>query len=127
MSTRKSLLAVVGAATLGVLIAASAHAWDTQHTNYLTFSGPVALPGVTLTPGTYLFRSPIPTNRDIVQVLNRNGSRAYFMGMTQPVSRTPQQRGRMVIVGEAAPGLAPPIKAWFPIGQDDGHAFVYDR
>ncbi len=129
MCTRKSFLAAVGVVILGVLIAASAHAWSTD-TNYLTFNVPVALPGVTLSPGTYTFRLPTETNRDIVQVLKRDKSgrlTSYFMGMTQPVERTNLQQGSMVSLGEAAPGQAPPIKAWFPLGERDGHAFIYKR
>ena len=126
MCTRRSFLTVVGASILGVLIAASAHAWGSQ-TNYLTFSGAVALPGVTLAPGTYIFRLPSDTDRNVVQVLSRDSSKVYFMGMTQPVERPNGDWERPVTLGEASPGQAPPIRAWFPVGQRNGHGFIYAR
>jgi hypothetical protein len=127
MCNRRSFLAVVGASILGVLIAASAHAWGSTQTNYLTFSGAVALPGVTLAPGTYIFRLPSDTDRNVVQVLSRDSSRVYFMGMTRPVERPNGNRDRAVTLGEASPGQAPPIRAWFPVGRRDGHGFIYAR
>jgi hypothetical protein len=128
MCTRKSLLVVAGTAVLVALIAVSASAFSTQET-YLTFSGPVALPGVTLSPGTYLFRSPTAQDRNVVQVLRRDKGRLtpYFMGMTQPVERPTLNGGSLVSLGEAAPGRPTPIKAWFPIDSRMGHAFIYER
>jgi hypothetical protein len=126
MCTRNSLLAVVGAAILGVLVTASAYAWNTD-TTYLTFNAPVALPGVTLPPGAYEFVTPSESNKDIVQVLNRNHSRSYFMGITVPVERPRGAENRVVTIGEAAPGQPAPIKAWFPRDQAVGHLFVYSR
>jgi len=126
MCTRRSLLAVVSAAALGVLISASAHAWQTDVT-YLTFNVPVALPGVTLPAGSYEFRSASPINKDIVQVLSRNHSKSYFLGITVPIERPRGDLNRLVTLGEAGPGQPAPIKAWFPRDQTTGHLFVYDR
>lgn len=126
MCNRKSFLVTVGAAILAVLIAASAHAWS-SNTNYLTFNTPVALPGVTLPPGTYTFRLPSEISPNVVQVLNQSESRLYFTGMTLPIERPSGAPNRMVTMGEAVPGRAAPIKAWFPVGQRDGHAFIYQR
>jgi len=126
MCIHKSLLAIAGVAVLGVLMTASAQAWNSD-TNYVTFSAPVALPGVTLAAGTYVFRSPTELDKNVVQVMNRTQTVSYFMGFTTPVDRPLGQPDRMVTLGEAAPGQATPIKAWFPLGQRDGHAFKYDR
>jgi inosine-uridine nucleoside N-ribohydrolase len=127
MCTHKSFLAALGAATLVVLIAASAHAWGSPGTNYLTFSRAVALPGVTLAPGTYIFRLPSETDRNIVQVLTRDTSKPIYMGMTRPVERPRGDMKRMVTLGETSAAQAPPIAAWFPIGERDGHEFIYNR
>ena len=75
MCIRKSLLVLVGSAVIGVLVAASAHAWTTD-INYLTFSGPIALPGVTLPAGTYAFRTPSDSDKNVVQVMNRAETKA---------------------------------------------------
>ena len=126
MYIRKSLLAIAGAAVLGVLVAASAHAW-TNDTNYLTFNGPVALPGVTLPAGTYAFRSPSSHDKNIVQVMNRAETKSYYMGITQPVSRPRRSTELLVTMGEAPASQAPPIRAWFPLGESQGHGFIYER
>jgi hypothetical protein len=125
MCIRKSLLAVVGAVVMGVVIGASAYAM-TDNTNYLTFSAPVALPGITLPAGTYVFRMP-SDDRNVVQVMNRTATRSYYMGLTQPIQRPQRGTALLVTVGEAPAGQAPPIRAWFPVGQLQGHSFNYAR
>ena len=131
MCTRRFVLAVLCAATLAGLIAipSIADAWAT-HDNFITFSAPVALPGVTLAPGTYLFRSPSEMSSNVVQVLRRDKGRpmvSYFMAMTQPVERTNSDPRSLVSLGEAVSGQPTPIKAWFPNGERFGHSFVYPR
>ena len=77
----------VGVAAL--LGAASAQAWSSlTRTNHLTFSGPVALPGVVLPAGAYTFEAgPQDTNINVVRVRMRNGGRVLFTGFATPVSR----------------------------------------
>jgi hypothetical protein len=111
---------------IGVLVGASAHAWTTD-TNYLTFSGPVALPGVTLPAGTYVFRTPSDSDKNIVQVMNRGETKSYYLGITRPVSRPRKSTELVVTVGEAPARQVRPIQAWFPLGQIEGHAFIYQR
>ena len=54
--------------------------------NNLTFSQAAALPGVTLTPGTYMFEAgPANSNPNVVRV-SRN-RQTLFMGMTIPTTR----------------------------------------
>lgn len=125
MCIRKSLLAL-GVTVLGLVVAASAHAW-TNDINYLTFNGPVALPGVTLPAGTYAFRTPSDFNRNIVQVMNRAETKSYYMGITRPVSRPRAGTDMLVTIGEASARQTAPIRAWFPLGQAEGHAFIYER
>jgi hypothetical protein len=126
MCIRKSLLVIAGAAVVGLLVAASAHAW-TNDTNYLTFNGPVALPGVTLPAGTYAFRSPSGIDKNVVQVMNRAETKSYYMGITRPVQRPRRSTELLVTLGEASARQVPPIQAWFPLGELEGHAFIYER
>jgi hypothetical protein len=125
MRIRTLLFVLATAAVLGVLVGGSAHAWSTD-TNYLTFNGPVALPGVTLPAGTYTFRSPA-IDRNIVQVMDRGETKSYYMGITRPVSRSRGGTELLVTIGEAAARQVPPIQAWFPRGASEGHAFIYER
>jgi hypothetical protein len=99
----------------------------TSDTNYVTFSGPIALPGVTLPAGTYTFRTPSEMDKNIVQVMNRGETKSYYMGITRPVARPRAGTQLLITVGEASARQVPPIQAWFPLGQNQGHAFIYDR
>ena len=94
---------------------------------YFKFSGAVALPGVTLNAGEYVFELVNPnTSRNVVQVRNRERSKVYLTAITLPLHRpTGAASAAAVTLGEAQPGSAPPIKAWFPEGETMGFAFIY--
>jgi hypothetical protein len=127
MFTRKSVLTACGAAVLGLTLANPGGAGSTapSQTNHLTFSGPVGLPGVTLPRGTYTFQV-IPLHPDIVRVLSRDGSRVYFTGFTMRVARPAGlSSDQLVTLGETAPGVAPRITTWYPIGASHGEQFRY--
>ena len=128
MCNRKAALTAVGAVLGLVLAVASASAWwvTPKRTTYLTFSGPVGLPGVTLGAGTYVFELADPNILDIVRVTNKEGSRVYFTAFTELVAR-PQglPEDRLVTLGEAPRGSAPPIMAWYPSGDANGRQFIY--
>src|SRR5918996_147166 len=94
--------------------------------NNLTFSNAVMLPGVTLTAGTYVFESgPGGTNPDIVRLLSQKPQKLYFLGFTAPIVRRTGDEPSVLALGEAANGAAAPILAWYPVGSNQGHAFVY--
>jgi len=124
----KFSLAVASVVVLGTLaIAASVNATTMAHTNYVTVSAPIALPGVSLPAGTYIFEMPLArTSLDVVRVTSRDGRRVYLTAITQTVNRPVGQAGRSALVfGEAASGAAAPVKIWFPAGEPFGHAFIY--
>ena len=110
-----------------VITIASVGAWHGEsNPNYLTFSGPVALPGVVLPAGTYTFTHASLNDPNVVQVLSRDGRHVYFMAFTRPVGRPdglPQNR--RVMFREVAPGVPPPIAVWYPIDSVTGHQFIY--
>ena len=128
MLNRKSLLSAVGA-LLGLAVAvASANAWvSASRTTYLTFSGPVGLPGVTLGTGTYVFE--VADGRvDIVRVMNKSRSTVFYMGFTEQVERPAGlSPNHQVSFSEVKPGVAPPIAAWYPLGDAIGHRFLYPK
>ena len=74
MLSRKFLAAAFGAAILavaGTSLLQAESTWD--HTNYLTFSRSVALPGVELAAGTYIFELAMPqSERHLVRVMSRD-------------------------------------------------------
>jgi hypothetical protein len=127
MVKRSLLLTAFGALILGCVLVVPTHGEvNTLSTNYLTFSGPVALPGVTLSAGTYVFERAVATNPDVVVVRNAERSQVLYLGSTMRASRpSGMRRDLSITFGEAARGTPPPIAAWFPLGEPTGHAFVY--
>ena len=128
MFNRKSVLTACGVAILGLVMTAPGNAWvDATGMNHLTFSGPVALPGVTLRAGTYIFELADPTvSYTLVRVLSRDRSRVYLTAFTMTTERPAgMPADRLVSFGEAPAGFAPPITAWFPVGESTGHQFIY--
>ena len=128
MRKRNIVWAACAAALVVAFVAASAQAGgELEKTMYLTFSGPVALPGVSLGAGTYAFEIANPmTGGDIVRVQSRDGKTSYFQGFTTPVSKPPSMRAdAMVSFGEAVKGAPVPIVTWWPTGESTGRRFQY--
>ena len=99
-------------------------------TTYLTFSGPVALPGVTLAAGTYTFDLPA-MDLSLVRVSSRDGSRVLFTAFTHVVDRpaniAPNQH---VSLGEAPRGEPRAITTWYLPGRGrnlSGREFIYRK
>jgi hypothetical protein len=115
-------------ALLGLMVAASGTVVAGMPTNdmtYLTFSGPVRLPGVTLGAGTYVFER-VDGKVDVVRVLSKQRSQLYLQAFTRQVSRPAGLRDdRMIVFQESPRGVAPAIDAWYPIGSARGHQFIY--
>ena len=127
MTLRRFVRSIVCVALLAIGLAAPLHAWFTEHrTMYVTFGGPVALPGVALARGTYIFELAAP-QRDptLVRVLSRDRSTVYFMAFTHLVPRPADRRARTVSLGEPAAGRPAPVIAWYPEGDSNGRRFLY--
>jgi hypothetical protein len=127
MVNRKVALAVCVAAVLVAALAARVGATDAAKTTYLTFSKPVALPGIALNSGTYIFEIANPdTNADVVRVMSRDRSISYFMGFTRPIPRPKNvDSTQSVSLGESAAGVAPRVTVWWPEYESTGREFVY--
>ena len=114
---------------LGLIVAAAAFAASshaaTSHSNTLTFSHAVALPGVELPAGSYVFDIANPDTSHDVVIVRQNG-RVQYMGITLPVQRPPRMSlNQPVTLREARPDTAAPIDTWFPLGSSSGHQFIY--
>ena len=127
MVNRKSVLTACSAAIVVLVMTASGDAWvNASRMNYVTVTGPVALPGVTLARGTYIFELASPTSLDVVRVLSRDRSKVYFMAFTTPIQRPAgMPADRLVSLGEAPAGTPAPITAWYPLGHSTGHKFIH--
>jgi hypothetical protein len=95
---------------------------------FLTFSGPVRVPGVTLVAGTYLFRFPAGTGSGLIQVRDSKDSVVYSMFPTAQIQddrRSLFSDGQVVFRRE--PGTPPTINEWYLPGRTTGYEFIYTR
>jgi hypothetical protein len=114
-----------GVAMLCVFVG-SLGAWSPDRRAYMTFSGPVRLPGVTLPAGTYTFELPFENSRNLVRVTNRQHTQVYYTGFTHLTQRS--SRGSLdakIVLGEAPANTIQPIKVWFPQDEVVGNEFIY--
>jgi hypothetical protein len=120
-------LALVAALTVRT---ASAQGYPEDKRVFFTFSGPVAVPGVTLPAGRYLFRIPTKIgtgNRNVVQVLSADGKTAYaqFFGISAlRTNAAPKPEIRFM---ETAAGMPAAVKTWWYPGLKDGYEFIYPK
>ena len=129
MVKRNTVLVAGVVAVLALASTVSSHAITFSpitHINHVTFSLPVALPGVTLPAGTYDFElGPAGTHPDIVRVSGRQGQ-PYYMGFTRPVARPlTVPKNQIMAFGERVAGAPAPIAVWYPVNSPSGHEFVY--
>jgi hypothetical protein len=128
MVNRKVLSTVCAVAVCAAaLIQHPSAAPNAQRTTRLTFSQPVKLPGIALGAGTYIFELAAPdAGSDVVRVLSRDRTQSFYMGFTRVVDRPSGiSEDKVVSLGEAAAGEAPPITAWWPKGDSTGRQFIY--
>jgi hypothetical protein len=127
MTTGFRKMTAVATMTLGVAATAPVHGGvNDRLTSHLTFGGAVALPGVMLSPGTYVFERVFAGAPDVVVVRGIDGRKVYFMGTTQPRVRPSGMRpDEVVTFGEGRRHAPRPITAWYPRGAELGFGFVY--
>lgn len=126
MSRRLFVLALVSSVLVAAMVGAPASALTHDKLTYLTFSGPVQVPGATLDPGTYRFHLTNPTSsRDVIQVLSNDGSTVYAMFLTLPDRRGFATREPAVTFMEVPVGVIPPVKSLFYPGELRGYEFIY--
>lgn len=93
----------------------------TPNDHFVTFSGPVHIPEVTLPAGTYIFSIVAPS---VVQVTNTDRTQYYAMFFTAPVHRVEadDQYDMRFAANEFAPDR---ITKWFLPNRTTGFEFLY--
>lgn len=95
---------------------------------FLTFSGPVQLPGITLAEGTYMFKLADPeSGRRTLQVWDKEGTKLYTTLLTIPDRRLDPSDQPVVMFSERPSGEPQAIRAWFYPGDTTGQEFVYPK
>jgi len=95
---------------------------------YLTFSGPVSMPGITLPAGTYTFQIANPNSGSrVIEVMDKDMKRVHglFFAIPSELSEAPNEP--VVRFSERPEGAPQAIKAWFYPGERTGFEFVYPR
>jgi hypothetical protein len=116
------------AAALLSSLAVSASAQTADKRTMFSFSGPVALPGVTLPAGQYLFRLADPTTSGkVVQVLSGDGRRPYGLFFALAAERPEPASSPEVRFMETGAGMPAAIKTWWYPGERRGFEFVYPK
>jgi hypothetical protein len=95
---------------------------------YVTFSGPVSLPGMTLPAGTYTFKiADSQADRHIVQVFSKDETKIFTTLLAVPAQRN-EASGDPVITFKETPSDQPPaVHYWYYAGEKDGNELVYPK
>jgi hypothetical protein len=128
MVSRRAFVGACGALA-GLALGVATLSATANRVEYLTFSGPVSLPGVTLHAGTYSFETlDLMSPANVVNVRDRATRQSVFLGMADHIAR-PSAAGKAqsIVLGEASRDAAAPIIAWFPNGDTQGYQFRYPR
>ena len=100
---------------------------NTTERTFMTFSGPVELPGVTLEAGTYEFRLADTDSRNVVQVL-RKDSREPMGQWTFVQTERPRVSGETVVMfKETKEGTTPAVQFWYYPNEKIGKEFIYPK
>ncbi|MCU1233870.1 MAG: hypothetical protein JWP63_1837 [Candidatus Solibacter sp.] len=111
---------------LGFGLAPLAHSDEWNKKTIITTNEPVEIPGKVLPPGTYVFKLlDSPSNRNIVQILDKDEKEVYATILAVPDYRL-EPADKTLLQFEERPSNTPPaIKAWFYPGEQYGYQFVY--
>jgi hypothetical protein len=124
----RALKILSGAAVLAMCLAPAAHADEWNKRTYLTFSGPVQIPGATLAAGTYTFELADPNMaRHVIRVSEKDSGKPVALFMTIPQDRLDPPDNNLVLFRERPAGAPQAIQAWFYPGDRIGEEFVYPK
>jgi hypothetical protein len=124
--------AVFTAAFLTAATPASAQDSNINQRTYLTFSGPVQMPGITLPAGKYVFRLADTALRNVMQVYDADEMHILGQWFFVPANRTTEQQsdanGKPVVMFREMPeGMTPAIHYFFYPTDLTGKEFIYPK
>ena len=99
-----------------------------DRTTFVTFSGPVSIPGMTLPAGTYSFRlADSQTDRHIVQIFDKDGMKLFTTLLAVPATRNEASGDPVVSFKETPSDRPPAVHYWYYAGEKDGNELVYPK
>ena len=131
MNRVKMLTVLLYCAAMALVMPSGAKADEHDKKTIVTFSEPFEVPGVgsqVLPAGTYQFKLlESPSDRNIVQILNEDGTKVFTTVLAIPNYRLKPTDKTVIMFGETPAGTAPAIRAWFYPGHEYGQEFVYPK
>jgi hypothetical protein len=100
---------------------------DTRDRTFLTFSGAVEMPGVTLPAGTYVFKLADTPSRNVVEVWDREEKHMVGHWLFVQAERPDVSQDTVVMFKETAAGTTPAVHFWYYPGEKIGKEFVYPK
>ena len=111
-----------------MLMVTGARADEYTKQTFLTFSGPVQVPGMTLPAGTYMFKLADPEGgRRAIQIWDEKGTKMFTMLMTIPDEQPEAKDDPVVLFSERPSGAAQAVKSWFYPAERIGYEFIYPK
>jgi len=128
MKRVKLIATALALAVLAVLATrVTAQETNTLERTFMTFSATVEMPGVTLEPGTYVFKLADSPSRNVVQVWDKDEK--HMIGhWTFVQSERPRVTDETVVMfRETREGTTPAIQYWYFPGEKVGKEFLYPK
>ena len=124
--------AVFTAAFLAAATSVSAQDSNVDQRTYLTFSGPVQMPGVTLPAGKYVFKLAPTALHNVMQVFDGEEKHVIGQWFFVAVERTNEEQSRadgkpVVMFREMPEGMTPAIHYFYYPTDLRGKEFIYPK
>jgi len=128
MQTRIFVRVAFAAALLAICVgSATTTAQTFDKRTFFTFNAPVAIPGVTLPAGKYLFRLAQTTDHHVVQVLSGDGRTSYAMFFALRAERRDFISQPELQFMETPSDMTAAIDTWWYPAERSGYEFVYPK
>jgi hypothetical protein len=126
---RVKLIATAAALALLAVLASqvAAQETNTSERTFLTFSNSVEMPGVTLQPGTYVFKLADTPSRNVVQVWDRDEKNMVGHWLFVQAERPEVSGENVVMFKETREGSTPAVQYWYFPGERIGKEFLYPK
>jgi len=115
-------------AVLGVVASrVTAQESNVSEKTFLTFSGAVEMPGVTLEPGTYVFKLADSPSRNVVEVWDQDQKHMIGHWNFVQAERSRVTDENVVMFKETREGATPAVQFWYFPNEKIGKEFIYPK
>jgi hypothetical protein len=119
--------ALAFAAVAAVASGVAAQETNVSERTFLTFSSAVEMPGLTLQPGTYVFKLADTPSRNVVQVWDRDEKNMMGHWLFVQAERPEVTDENVVMFRETREGSTPAVQFWYFPGEKIGKEFLYPK